>query len=154
AVTHEHYDHVAGFVLADPLFARAGDAKTDGKLRVGETWFAWTEDPNDPLATRLQTARQEPVPRLAGLVPGLQGSGMPESALNPGIKELLGLFGVSGDEAGSAQDQKVGATRAAMNNARAYGGSRVTYHRPGEKPWTSKDVDDIRIWVLGPPPNE
>jgi len=154
AVTHEHYDHVAGFVLADSLFARPGDAKTDGKLRVGETWFAWTEDPNDPLGKRLQTARQERVQRLAGLVHGFQGSGMAASPLTQGIKELLGLFGVSGDEAASAHDQKVGATRAAMNNARAYGGSRVTYHRPGEKPWTSENVDDIRIWVLGPPPNE
>src|SRR5215469_7908833 len=154
AVTHEHYDHVAGFVLADSLFARPGDAKTDGKLRVGETWFAWTEDPNDPLAKRLQTARQERVQRLAGLVQGLQGFGMAASPLTQGIKELLGFFGVSGDEAGSAQDQKVGATRAAMNNARAYGGSRVTYHRPCDKPWTSEDVADIRIWVLGPPPNE
>ena len=154
AVTHEHYDHVAGFVLADSLFARPEDAKTDGKLRVGETWFAWTEDPNDPLAKRLQTARQERVQRLAGLVQGLQGPGIAASPLTQGIKELLGFFGVSGDEAGSAQGQKVGATRAAMNNARAYGGSRVTYHRPGEKPWTSKDVDDVRIWVLGPPPNE
>jgi hypothetical protein len=152
-VTHEHYDHVAGFVVADSLFARPEDTQTAGKLRVGETWFAWTEDPNDPLAKRLQTARQDRVQRLSGMVQRLQEPGMAASPLIQGVKELLGFFGVDGNKPGDARGEKIGATRAAMNNARAYG-SRVTYHRPGEKPWTSDAVPDIRIWVLGPPQNE
>jgi hypothetical protein len=150
AVTHEHYDHVAGFLLADFLFARPGGEPTDAKLRVGETWFAWTEDPNDPLAKRLQTARQDRTQRLAGMVQALHGLGMAASPLARGVSELLSFFGVDGAEQGA----RVGATRAAMENARAYSSSHVTYHRPGEKPWTKGDLPDTRIWVLGPPQNE
>jgi len=42
-VTHEHQDHVNGFWKElNPYFAG---------LEVMEAWFAWTEDPADPLAT-------------------------------------------------------------------------------------------------------
>ena len=50
-VTHEHYDHVSGFAIAQNLFA---EKRTPGKLAVGQVWFAWTEDPADTLANRLQ----------------------------------------------------------------------------------------------------
>jgi hypothetical protein len=150
AVTHEHYDHVAGFLLADSLFARPEGEPTDAKLRVGETWFAWTEDPNDPLAKRLQTARQDRVQRLAGMVQALHGVGMAASPFTRSLSEQLSFFGVDAAVPGA----KVGATHTAMQNARAYSSSDVTYHRPGEKPWTTGDLPGIRIWVLGPPQND
>ena len=40
-VTHEHWDHVSGFV-------QARDAARPDKLTVGEVWLAWTEKPDDP----------------------------------------------------------------------------------------------------------
>jgi glyoxylase-like metal-dependent hydrolase (beta-lactamase superfamily II) len=45
--THEHWDHISGFVQARDLFAdgAASEASARGKLRVETTWFAWTEDP-------------------------------------------------------------------------------------------------------------
>ena len=48
AVTHEHYDHVAGFVLADDLFAAPGDRADPKKLAVEEVWFAWTRTRRTP----------------------------------------------------------------------------------------------------------
>jgi hypothetical protein len=152
AITHEHYDHVAGFVLADHLFVRpgtddkSGNGSINGKLRVGETWFAWTEDPGDPLARRLQTARRKRLDQLAALMEGLRIQGVAEAPLARGIGELLSFFGVSGTH--------TGATRQGMENARAYGGARVSYHVPGEKPWSSSELPGFRIWVLGPPRDE
>ncbi len=35
-VTHEHWDHISGFLQAESVFAR---------LEIGEVWMAWTEDP-------------------------------------------------------------------------------------------------------------
>src|SRR5262245_55312312 len=40
-VTHEHWDHVSGFLQAEQVFNR---------LEVKEVWLAWTEDPSDDLA--------------------------------------------------------------------------------------------------------
>ncbi|WP_095205187.1 MBL fold metallo-hydrolase [Mesorhizobium carmichaelinearum] len=42
--THEHWDHLSGFLQAKDLF---------DKFSVGEVWFAWTEDPTNPDARRI-----------------------------------------------------------------------------------------------------
>ena len=49
-VTHEHWDHVSGFVQAADVL----DA-----LKPAEAWFAWTEDPSDDLAKELSARRQK-----------------------------------------------------------------------------------------------
>ncbi|MBO0360831.1 hypothetical protein J0X19_22925 [Hymenobacter sp. BT186] len=38
-ITHEHQDHINGFAKCEAEFEQ---------LEIGEAWFAWTEDPNDP----------------------------------------------------------------------------------------------------------
>ena len=68
AVTHEHYDHVAGFVLADDLFAAPGDRADPKKLAVEEVWFAWTEDPKDKLARKLRKSRADKIAALSAMV--------------------------------------------------------------------------------------
>jgi hypothetical protein len=144
-VTHEHYDHVCGFTLAADQFADPKQQEGPGKLRVGETWFAWTEDPSDALGRRLREARDERVSRLAALADSLRSQGI-ASNLAAGVEELLGFFG-----AGAAAP--AGGTSQAMANARSFA-SRVAYRRPGEAPITFADVPDIRVWVLGPPRDE
>ena len=47
--THEHWDHLSGFLQAGDVF--------DG-ITVGDVWFAWTEDPDDALANKLRGARK------------------------------------------------------------------------------------------------
>src|SRR5260370_15681599 len=47
--THEHWDHLSGFVQAKDQFA---------KLTVDKVWLAWTEDPADELAKKLRAERQ------------------------------------------------------------------------------------------------
>jgi len=53
--THRHKDHVGGF--SNPLWA---------KVTVGEVWMPWTEDPSDPVATRIRTAQSSLALTLAG----------------------------------------------------------------------------------------
>ena len=74
AVTHEHYDHVAGFVLAADLFA-AGGARTPNKLAVGEVWFAWTEDPKDDNAKRIRDSRARRLSALTAIAGRVAGMG-------------------------------------------------------------------------------
>src|SRR3954454_4723800 len=53
-VTHEHQDHVNGFT-----------ATNFPGLKVGEVWFAWTEDPDDDIANKLRKKFKD---RLLGLI--------------------------------------------------------------------------------------
>jgi len=46
--THEHWDHLSGFVQAKESF---------DKLKVGQVWLAWTEDPDDKLTQKLKVEK-------------------------------------------------------------------------------------------------
>ena len=45
--THEHWDHVSGFVQAWDVF-------TKEKFKAKNVWLAWTEDPTDKQAAKLR----------------------------------------------------------------------------------------------------
>ena len=47
--THEHWDHLSGFIQAGEIFQR---------MRIHNLWLAWTEDPSDRLAQQLRTEFQ------------------------------------------------------------------------------------------------
>jgi hypothetical protein len=144
AVTHEHYDHVAGFVLARDLFA-AGGARSPGKLAIGEVWFAWTEDPTDEFANRIRQSRAKRLAALTALAGRMAGMGAAES---PGVSDALRFFGVGADGAG------LGATAQGMKNAADFATKgHVRYHRPGAV-LRPEGVSDLRIFVLGPPADE
>ena len=46
ATTHQHWDHLSGFLQARDVFEQIG---------VRELWLAWTEDPADKVADDLRT---------------------------------------------------------------------------------------------------
>ena len=48
--THEHWDHISGFLTAAAIFA---------PCTVGEVWLAWTENPKDALGASLDRYRGE-----------------------------------------------------------------------------------------------
>src|SRR5262245_19470862 len=66
-LTHEHWDHVSGYVLA------ADELKKE--LVFKHLWVAWTEDENDPLAIALRTEFKKAKAALTRAVnaPGLTG---------------------------------------------------------------------------------
>lgn len=139
AVTHEHYDHVAGFVLAQDSFALPGKPEK-GKLSVGQVWFAWTEKPDDPLAKELREDRGRQVAALAAVANRL---GSAANAACPELDAALAYFGAA---AGS-----VGATRRGMEIAAGLAqGANLIYHDPGAI-ITPTGAPEIRIYVLGPP---
>jgi len=149
-VTHEHWDHVSGFIQAGSLFDPSGKkpSPTDNpkKLAVGEVWFAWTEDPSDALATQLRKDRAKRVQKLAAFVS--------TAAANPafaqanemvdGVNEILSFFGVN------AKTGESNSTPAALAFARALS-QKLRYCRPSDPPVTLAGVSGIRIYVLGPP---
>jgi hypothetical protein len=129
--THEHWDHVSGFVLAADAFA---------KLAVDQVWLPWTEDPNDDLARTLAAERATALAGLRLAAHRLQLSGDEDSA--SGIGRLLEFFGaangVSTRDALEAVRQKTSAPR---------------YCRPYDNPLELGDPK-ARLYVLGPPRDE
>ena len=79
--THEHWDHLSGFVQAQDLF--------DG-MQIDKIWLAWTEDPADQLAGEL---REEHALMLQSLKTAL--ARMPEDMgiARRGLFGLLNFFG-------------------------------------------------------------
>lgn len=147
AVTHEHWDHVSGFIQADDLFAKAGEPRAAGKLHVQQVWFAWTEDPNNPLARRLRAERAEAIQALqmasARFRAAAAGMGLAASATADGIDNVLSFFG-----AGQIS------TPQALEAVRSFVDTKPRYCHPGQPPVTLPNVPGIRIYVLGPPENE
>jgi beta-lactamase superfamily II metal-dependent hydrolase len=146
-ITHEHQDHVNGITAANFK-----------DITIGETWFAWTEDPKDAIAKRL---RKEFNDKLIGLLAArnrLAADGENDQAKK--IDEFL-AFEFGGDE-----DQRFNANAAAaMLGAAGGGGSmnkksmkifkdiaeKVKYLRPHGAIVKIPGAKSVRVFALGPP---
>ena len=56
--THEHYDHLSGFILASEEFKN---------FKIGKVWMAWTEDRADKIANGYRNKTKKALAALAGL---------------------------------------------------------------------------------------
>jgi beta-lactamase superfamily II metal-dependent hydrolase len=128
-ITHEHWDHLSGFVQAKDLFA---------KLKIDKIWFAWTEDPNDALAKKLRSERQALRMALTSACARLRLGGAEES----GVDGLMEFFGAAGQ----------GTTGEALTIVKGLS-QDIRYCRPADAPVALEGVD-ARVYVLGPPHDE
>jgi hypothetical protein len=134
--THQHWDHLSGFVQAADAFRY---------LSVGEVWLAWTEDPADTLARELREERRNAMAALqmAANTLRMNGDRADASGVVSGvdiIDGMLGFFGAAG-----------GATTAdALDRVKAM--APVRYCRPKDPPVELPEAN-ARLFVLGPPPD-
>jgi len=140
--THEHWDHVSGFVQAKDAF---------DEISFGEIWFAWTESPDDDQASGLRKDRTDRRKSLAVAIDHWKSVvGDPKDEDDPtGVharmataESVLGFF--HGELLGAA---------ASTSDAMEYLQGRKEHKRYLE-PGTSfalPDVPDVRVFVLGPP---
>src|SRR6516165_703301 len=128
-ITHEHWDHLSGFVQAKDLFT---------KLKIDKVWFAWTEDPDDELARKLRSERQALRLALTSASARLRLGGSEESVLDG----LMEFFGAAGQ----------GTTGEALNIVKGFC-QDVRYCLPADAPVALGGVD-ARVYVLGPPHDE
>lgn len=133
--THEHWDHVSGFVQARDLWTDAG------RLRIGAVWMGWTEDRSDPLGRRLSDERTALRVALTGASARLRMAGDRRGADEVG--NLLSFFGAAGDNS----------TPAALEVVRKLAGAPPRYCKPEEPPFAIPDTD-VLVYVLGPPRDE
>jgi hypothetical protein len=147
--THEHWDHLSGFLTARDSFVDAeesGLADDDPRIRVGEIWLAWTENPEDPDARALDRYKDEAEATLLGLRLAIEASddvgGMSLEATATGLDSLFGfIFGARGERVRSARE----ALRTLLP------GARVRYLEPGTVVPLPARVSGFRGYVLGPP---
>ncbi len=128
-ITHEHWDHLSGFIQARDLFQT---------IRVRRIWMAWTEAPDDPQAQLLRRERTRRQKALQLAVKHLQGARR-NSFLAADVRNVLGFFGV---RQGTAD---------ALQAVRELAPSVPEYLEPGAPPRTLRGLPGVRFYVLGPP---
>jgi hypothetical protein len=127
--THEHWDHFSAFLQAAEAF---------GDIKVGEVWFSWAENPDDPDARKLDRFKADAAAALAGAAVRLsEADGMDEVAL--GVDSLLGfVFGAKGEKVREAREKLRGLS------------SVVRHLEPGTTA-PLPAAPGVRVYVLGPP---
>jgi len=140
-VTHEHADHLSGFLSAKAEFE---------KLSVGEVWMAWTEDPESKEARRLDKTRGMMMTQLKAMGLSLGAS---QTAFD-NVSQVMGFFDIPLEGNGKGSGSLFGASsRDARDNAMALSSNRRFFH-PHRAPHSVPGVDGVRVFVLGPPEDE
>jgi hypothetical protein len=134
-VTHEHWDHLSGFLQAQAIF---------DTVEVGEVWLAWTEDPDDELATELRKHKKK---ALDGIVAAakLADKGTTPAAQRT-ARQLDALLNFQGDLGAAGTKTTAGALDWVKGRA-----PQPKYLRPGEQLLDLPGLPGLRIYVLGPP---
>jgi beta-lactamase superfamily II metal-dependent hydrolase len=153
--THEHWDHLSGFIQAAESFKH---------LTVDQVWLAWTEDPQDVLAKQLREERGHALKALQmadnalQMVGDLSGSdagglGVQQDKKKPQlppapsrgeiVSSMLSFLGAASGH--STQD--------ALDKVKDMAKGAIRYCRPADAPIHLGDPD-ARLYILGPPPDE
>jgi len=138
AATHEHWDHVSGWVQTRDLW-NDKDGKDPKKLKVDTVWFGWTEDKKDSLAKQLGNERSLTVAALTKAACRMQMSGSPAAAE---VTNLVEFFGAAGANS-TSEAMKVIANLS----------KDIRYCLPTDSPQQLPGTS-VRAFVLGPPHDE
>ncbi len=134
--THEHWDHISGFVQAQSQF---------NDIELGETWFAWTEAPGDDQADRMRAERAERKARLQLAMTALAAAGLDAPA--DLTRSLLQFFGEGA--VGVAGGKTTADALKYLHGRKA----KSRYLEPGTS-FSLPGVAGVRVYVLGPPRDE
>jgi hypothetical protein len=155
-MTHEHQDHVNA--ITDKHF---------GDLKIGETWVAWTEDPDDDVAKALRKKFKD---QLLGLVAARNRLALAAAfAADKGLGEdlervddfLAMEFGLDENPSNgaafgaalavAAKNPEDSQNKIAMRlfKNKPEGGPR--FLRPHESVFVLPGTSDVRVYALGPP---
>src|SRR6478672_11407732 len=128
-VTHEHWDHLSGFLQAREFF---------GKLKIDNVWLPWTEDPKDDLAKKLRQENEVLRLALTSTAARMRFGGNADGA----VDEFLAFFGAAGQ----------GTTNDALQVVKGLS-RKIRFCRPDDKPSTFAGTG-ARFYILGPPHDE
>ena len=148
-ITHEHQDHVNGIT----------ETNFDG-LTIDETWFAWTEDPEDDIANDLRKKFKDKLVGLIGARMRLAAAGEQKEAER--LDDFI-AFEFGGDDDVSFSPQQMAAMLGAAKGGGGMSANKksmkvfkdlandVRFLRPHEEVVKLRGTQDVRVFVLGPP---
>lgn len=138
-VTHEHTDHISGFNLGRQFFA---------DININNVWMGWTENYNDPKVKQLDKKKKR---YLQGLLAAAEAAEKHDKDGSERIKRLLAFYDDSVLSASSSRRIKHMYNRDIMKWLQKKAKNGPTFCTPGRPPLMLDGVDDVRIFVLGPP---
>lgn len=147
--THEHYDHLSGFILANDPFK---------DLKIRRVWMAWTEDRSDKFANGYRDKKNKALTALAALTrnPSLAAKSEMETVANLlqfyGGVDGIRNAGMAAAKGKSDTDLSGNASCAAVLEwlKRKAGSDNVSFLTPGQVVrWGVGDA--FSAYVLGPP---
>lgn len=131
--THEHFDHLSGFIKQFGLWSQ---------FRIDAVWFAWTENYADSLANDIRLNRSKGLAALSALVQGAQAGqafGLSADALAETVTQVQDLLQFYGEIEPLAT---FGQALTGSTDAAAAANPRPTGRPPAVPPRSCLDVLD------------
>ena len=146
--THEHWDHLSGFIQAQSVF---------DSMNIDEIWMAWTEDPKDSFAIKLKASHKSKLTAITRAYEKLKK----HSTTNFNLKQKKGhakylsafnsffnFFGMDNSD----NVFNINGTAEAFDTLRKRKKSNKVFLEPTSNEIIElKDLPGVRIYVLGPP---
>lgn len=150
-ITHEHEDHVSGFLSEKEVFE---------KLHVDRLWLAWTEDPENELANSLRAKYKDVLLGLVRAAEQLRGATeSPDKRVREILESLL-EFELSEEDRTLAANEPAKIKGITNKKAIQLLRQRADFHQgteylvPHTKPKNLPKVEGLHVFILGPPQNE
>lgn len=135
--THQHNDHVSGFVHCEDEFRQIG---------IEEVWLPWLDDPQDKMAQEIGRKHKDLQVALHSVRQRMQGALAKSVSATAGIlDDVLGFYGAS-------KGQPPALPAEAVSRLKTLGRKKPRYLRPGtvlDMPGLSPG--QVRVYILGPP---
>jgi beta-lactamase superfamily II metal-dependent hydrolase len=142
-LTHEHFDHLSGFGFASEAFQ-------DPKVKIDELWMAWTEDPNDEQARKLQarfTKGRQALAMAVKLRAKLADQADERLKATADIAAFMGLHAEPKNPSTAPKS-----TREMIDSMR-WKARKTRYLEPGQVMGRAEGIG-LKTYVLGPPRDE
>lgn len=146
--THEHWDHLSGFLQAQSIF---------DSMKIEQIWMAWTEDPKDSFAKKLKTSHADKLKALTLAYEKLKTQPTDNFNLKQkkGHNKYLNAFDSFFNFFGIDKNDSIlniNKTSDAFDTLRERKESEKVFLEPASNEVIElKELPGVRIYVLGPP---
>lgn len=133
--THQHNDHVSGFVHAETIF----------KDLVDKVWLSWLDNPADPFARRVYNEQKKLLATIKQIYGNAKKAGIAQHMY--AVKDILSFYSVNADDGGDPEIPAKG-----IEILKSIGKKPVEYLNPGDRlPLPNFNQSQVKVYVLGPP---
>ena len=133
--THQHNDHLSGFVHAEENF----------KGLVNKVWLSWLDDPSDSFARRVYNEQKELVNQVKEIYAKAHALKLDREMV--AVNDVLGFYAADG---GDPEIPSKG-----VEILKKIGSQKVQYLRPGDTPsLPGFTKSQVKVYTLGPPRNK